>query len=116
MRMSGNLINRIMESSTSPTPEIGMGVTECCHSDRHAYTILEIFSPCKITVQRDTAIRTDKHGMSDAQSYRYERNAAGETKVLTKRRDGSWREAGVSKGDSNGFLLGHRDEHYDYSF
>lgn len=113
--MHGNLINRIMEASASPKPEIGMGVTECGYSDRHAYTILEIFSPCKITVQRDKAIRVDKNGMSDSQRYRYERNAAGETKVLTKRRDGVWREAGSSKG-GNTFVLGLRDEHYDYSF
>lgn len=113
--MRGNLINRIMEQSASPAPQIGMGVTECCHSDRHVYTILEVWSPCKITVQRDKAIRTDKHGMSDCQHYRYERNAAGETKVLTKRRDGAWREAGSPKG-GNTFVLDLRNEHYDFSF
>lgn len=115
MGMGGNIINRILERQAGPTPEIGMGVTEMCWSDRHVYTILEVWSPSRITVQRDTATRIDKNGMSDCQSYAYKPNPAGETKVLTKRKDGAWREIGCGKGSAV-FVLGIRDEHYDFSF
>ncbi len=36
-------------------PEIGMGVTEICYSDRHAYTIIEVITDKKIVVQQDLA-------------------------------------------------------------
>lgn len=38
----GNLTNRLMEGGEVKPPEVGMGVTEYCYSDRHAYTIVEV--------------------------------------------------------------------------
>ena len=106
--MEGNLINRLMERGHGPTPEIGMGATECCYSDRHAYTIIKI-TPCTISVQRDIATRTDKNGMSESQSYSYEPDPKGRVIVLRKTKRG-WRYKGT------GFRIGERDEYYDYSF
>lgn len=111
----GNLINRLLEQRPSPAPEIGMGVTELCWSDRHAWTILEVWSPSRVTIQRDKAICVGKRGLGVTQQYRFERDAAGGTKVLTKRRDGVWREMGVGKGNSNTFVLGERSEYEDPS-
>jgi len=42
MKGYGNLVNRIMEDCKSVEPTVGMGCTEVCYSDRHAYTVIEI--------------------------------------------------------------------------
>lgn len=44
--MYGNLNNRIIEAATrgQPAPEVGMGATITCYSDRHAATIVEVFN------------------------------------------------------------------------
>lgn len=111
MRVYGNLMNRIAEHS-SGAPEIGMGCTVCIYSDRHAATVIEIRTPRMIVVQRDKATRADDNGMSDCQSYTYERDPDGTKQTFTLRKNGTWRE---SKG-SNGLRLGVRDEHYDFGF
>lgn len=49
--------------------------------------------------------------MSESQSYRYEQNLNGEIKELIKTKRG-WKEL---KGESR-FLIGYREEYYDYSF
>jgi len=106
--MEGNLMNRLMERGKNPEPEIGMGCTELMYSDRHAYTIIKM-TRCTITVQRDKATRTDHNGMSDSQSYSYEPDPNGMTKVVRKTKRG-WSCHGTR------FRLGDRDEYYDYSF
>lgn len=114
--MFGNLTNRVMEGSCQPAPEVGMGVTECMWSDRHAYTIVAVISDRQIVVQRDKAVRTDNNGLSESQSYSYERDPDGERKTVTKRKNGKW----VTKGDAlkggTGWLIGERNEYYDPSF
>jgi hypothetical protein len=55
-----------------------MGATVLMYSDRHAGTIVEVCGK-RLMWQADTASRTDKNGVSDAQSYSYERNPKGET-------------------------------------
>lgn len=118
--MFGNLTNRVMEGSKQPVPEVGMGATECMWSDRHAYTIIAVYGKgdkvTTITVQRDKAVRTDKNGMSDSQSYTYTPDPDGETKTVTLRKNGKWITKGEPLKNGTGWLIGHRDEHYDYSF
>jgi hypothetical protein len=109
------MLNRILENSKSAMPEVGMGVTRCCHSDRHAYTIIDKPSATRIIVQRDKATRSDENGMSESQSYNYERDTDGDTYTLTLRVDGRWRAVGETKGDA-GWLIGTRMEYYDYNF
>jgi hypothetical protein len=109
------MLNRIIGNSKPATPVVGMGATRCGHSDRHAYSIVEIKSPRCIIVQRDKATRTDKNGQSESQSYTYEADPEGEKVTLTLRIDGRWREKGEGKG-SAGWLIGERMEYYDYSF
>jgi hypothetical protein len=94
-------------------PTVGMGTTELCWTDRHAYTVVEVVSDRKIIVQRDTATRSDKDGMSDSQSYTYTPNPNEPRLVLTLRKDGKWRRMGDS---GNVFALGFRQEYQDYSF
>ena len=114
MARYGSLVNSLMDGQ-GKAPEVGDGATILMWSDRHAATITEITyfksgqkkgQPRTITVQQDKATRTDSYGMSDAQSYSYERNPNGSLKTFTAKRDGSFK----------GLLIGHRDEHYDFSF
>jgi hypothetical protein len=111
-RWYGSINNRIMESDRQPDPEVGMGATELCYSDRHAYTVVEVTNSKTIVVQRDKATRADQNGMSDSQEYTYAPDPNGERVTLTLRRDGMWK----SKPGSVVYGIGYRDEHYDFSF
>ena len=111
MRAFGSLTNRYMESCESDAPQVGMGATACYWSDRHACTVVAVKSRCRIIVQRDKAIRTDDNGMSECQSYRYEPDPNGSTTELIKTKYG-WKEL----GGGTRYLIGIREEYYDYSF
>ncbi len=114
MQVYGGLINRLMENAKSPEPTVGMGATECMYSDRHACTIVEVRSPTTIVVQRDKAKRIDNNGMSESQTYEFTPNPEAPKVVVTKRRNGRWVAKG-NKQSSPGFMLGERDEYYDFS-
>ena len=104
-----------MGTGTDLTPTVGMGATHLMWSDRQAYTIVEILSPKKIVVQRDTVKRADQNGMSDAQSYEYTPNPEGYTRTITLRKNGKWIGEGETlKGTP--FALGYRREYHDFSF
>jgi hypothetical protein len=126
-RWTGSLVNRISEGPGQPQPEVGMGATLCCHSDRHAGTVVEIFTVGKaqfVVIQRDHAKRTDNLGMSDSQDYDYTPDPEG-PKYTFRLDNKTGRYIGARfkeetkrwvKSDSYGLRLGHRDEHYDFSF
>jgi ribosomal protein S14 len=105
---TGSLINHIMADNPA-TPELGMGATICCWTDRHAGTIIRI-TRTQIHVQRDTATRTDTNGMSESQEYSYAANPAGVIDVFRMTRRG-WRNAA-----GNGLSIGVRKAYYDFSF
>lgn len=98
-------------------PKVGDGATECCWSDRHAYTIVEVVSPTCLKVQRDTVHWYKSRG---EETYRYERDPFAVVQVLVLKRtkrypDGKW----VRKTDGvngNGFVIGMRNEYRDPSF
>jgi len=113
--MTGSFINNLYSNSKQKTPEIGMGVTECCWSDRHAYTIVDIISPREIVVQRDIAIRADNRGMTDSQDWIYERDPEGSKYTITLRKNGRWVKKGLDM-KSNGWLIGSREEYFDFTF
>lgn len=56
--------------------EVGDGVTINAWSDCYACTVVRRTAKT-LVAQRDIAIRTDKNGMSDCQSYRYQRDEHG---------------------------------------
>jgi hypothetical protein len=114
--MTGSFINKLYSESKSNSPEIGMGVTECCWSDRHAYSVIDVISPREIVVQRDHAQRIDNYGMSDCQTWEYSNNPEGNICTLTLRKNGRWIRKGFGQKNSSGWIVGKRDEHYDYSF
>lgn len=111
MKAYGSLTNRYMETCKSDEPVVGMGATECCWSDRHAYTIIKVKSKCRLLVQQDIAIRTDDNGMSECQDYKFKPNPKGRIVELIKTKHG-WKEL----GGCTHYLIGTRDEYYDYSF
>lgn len=112
-RLEGSYQNRQLEHVVGmPEPEVGMGATMIMHTDRRAYTIIEVKSPTVIVVQADVAIRTDGNGMSDAQSYRFKMNPASrDIRTVRRNRYGEWKQ----QGGGWSFLIGKRLEQYDYS-
>jgi hypothetical protein len=111
------MINHLMGQSANPQPEIGMGATILMWSDRRAATIIEVSKNGRIvTTREDEAIRTDGHGVSDAQSYRYEPNPLGHTQQFSLRKNGRWIAVGSTMADGGGVAFGFRRAYYDYSF
>ena len=116
MKLYGNVMNRISEVGRQTTlPEVGMGLTSYSFSDRYAYTVTRIDPKGKkLWAKEDTAVRSDKTGMSDCQSYTYTENPnAGET-MFTFRKDGKWHMGNKLSG--NVARLGIRDKYHDFSF
>jgi len=113
---TGSFINNLMQDSKHAAPEVGMGVTMLSWTDRHPATIIEVSkSGKKITIQEDSWTRTDSNGMSDAQSYTFERNPNGYTAEYSLRKNGRWVVVGSPQNGSS-LLVGHRSKYYDYSF
>lgn len=111
---AGSLQNLIADRSTDAVEvAVGVGATIVSWTDRHPATVIEVSkSGHRIVVQHDTATRVDSNGMSDAQSYEFERNPNGRTEVATRRKDGSYR---VTGGQTR-VLIGVRSKYHDYSF
>lgn len=112
---TGSFFNNLMLGSGHPEPEVGMGVTYIMWTDRAAGTIVEVirFKTGKrvgqiraIVTQADKAIRTDDNGMSDAQTYRYERQPDARRKTHYADKDGGFKYLSI----------GHRSYYHDYSF
>lgn len=109
----GNIINRVMESNIAAgKPMVGMGATILMWSDRKAATVIRVSASGKtIWLKEDTAIRVDRNGMSDAQSYRFEPNPNGIEYRASLRKNGRWKTTSGS-----GVSLGHRSAYHDFSF
>ena len=111
---AGSLQNLIGDTALDSTEAaVGVGVTEIMWTDRKAGTIIEVKRNGRtLVIQYDKAIRTDGLGMTDAQTYRFERDTDGATREFTLRKDGTYRV----KGGSGRLILGVRDSYHDYSF
>jgi hypothetical protein len=114
--MTGSLVNNIMSKPKPVTPEIGMGATRLGWSDRNAFTVIDILSPKEIRVQRDRAKRVDNNGMSDCQTWEFQRDPEGSIYHLTLRSNGSWTQKGCGRKASDGWVIGLREEYFDFSF
>lgn len=112
--MHGSLQNTLADRALdAEIPEVGTGATRIHWSDRTACTIVEVSrTGHRLVVQDDRALRTDTRGMTDAQSYRYERDSDGRRTVYTRRRDGSYRQIGGTER----LVIGRRSHYFDYSF
>jgi hypothetical protein len=106
---TGSVINHIYSRVVGTTPEVGMGATILCWTDRHAGTIIRV-TRTQVHVQEDNATRTDSNGMSENQDYAYEADPQGKVHVFQTTKKGYRNRAG------NGLLIGTREKYHDYSF
>jgi hypothetical protein len=121
-RDTGSLTNYLMSGPSKVEPTVGMGATILMFSDRHVGTITD-FTKGIITLQEDTAIRTDKNGMSECQEYRYAPNPDGRLWTFKQDRKGRWCECfkNTETGRWNisdtgcGLRLNERDNYYDFT-
>ena len=84
MKQFGSLVNYIKTVATKgmPAPQVGMGATLLCYTDRHACTVTKVFEVSKklyVEVQQDFAVRIDGNGMSECQKYDFKPNPNGST-------------------------------------
>jgi hypothetical protein len=114
---TGSMINLLMGNHQSALPEMGTGATVLGWTDRHAATVIAVSkNGMQITVQQDTATRTDDNGMSESQSYSYEPNPNGFKSRYSLRSNGQWVRVGSSTKNGARLCLGIRREYHDYSF
>lgn len=136
MSIHGSIQNRMMERLPKVKPEVGMGVTECLWSDRHAWEVIKIINEKRILIRRMGYKCKDYY----AGDYEVFPNPDGKTAILVWRY-GRWRELlwkDVYKTDKNGepirplevigqvpgrklgrgadWHVGHADEYEDPSF
>lgn len=92
---------------------VGMGATYSIGSDRYACTVIAVStSGLKVTTRDDKATRTDENGMSECQTYSYERDPSGVER--TWYRDSKGNYGNKTRGGRLG--LGARRAYHDYSF
>lgn len=115
------MLNRLMSRELPPVPEIGMGATRLCHSDRLAGTIADVVVLGGIVravyFQRDKVKRTDDKGMTDSgQAYDYQRDPEADRVLYTLRKDGTYVRQGDKMKNGERLMIGKRAEYYDFSF
>jgi hypothetical protein len=124
---TNSLTNHIYSRMTKgqPEPEVGMGATILCWTDRNAATIVDVWTFRKlvaVTVQEDTATRADKNGISESQDWKYEPNPNGAKSHFARTESGAWREIMVNGNgrfvfaDGHGLRIGERESYRDFSF
>lgn len=73
MKTTGSFYNWLYGNNAT-APVVGKGATELCWSDRHAYEVVWVSEDgMECDIQRYDPERTDNFGMSDCQSYKYEK-------------------------------------------
>lgn len=120
---TGSLINHLMSKSNDnfPTNENkDKGATVLHWTDRSAYFVNEVGKSGKVAViERAKAIRSDNNGMSDSQSYTFERNENTQ-EIVVRFRYGRWWEEHNNDGKKHyspiNIKFGMMSEYYDYSF
>lgn len=116
-----NSLTNHLFSQSSADPEVGMGATLLHWTDRTACTVIA-WDGKVVTLQEDSATRTDSRGMSDSQDYAYAANPDGVIHYYRKDRKGCWsrvvaNETGrLVQADGADLTIGRRDHYHDFSF
>lgn len=77
------------------TPEVGMGATLWCGTDRYAHTISRVSASGKtFWMRQDVSTRTDQNGLSESQTYSYSPNPDAKEIRTSRCKDGKWRSEG----------------------
>jgi hypothetical protein len=123
---TGSMTNHLYSRAVigQPTPEVGMGATVLCWTDRHAATIVVVYRDGEIiTVQEDHAKFTGPPGMSENQTYSYSPNKNGSTYSFRKDKNGTWSQVSLNpdtarwnKVKGPGLRIGEREEYRDPCF
>lgn len=109
----GSVLNEILDRCEGQEPKVGMGATVLMWSDREPYTIIKVSKSKKtIWLQRDDAVRTDKKGMSEDQTYEYTPNPNGSIIRARKTVKGKWKVIGTKST----VLVGKREKYRDPTF
>lgn len=107
----GSLNNMLMANSKPAAPKVGDGATILGWTDRHPATVVWVSPSGKtLHIQEDDAVRTDKNGMSECQSYLFTPNPKAPVQVVRLTPKG-WK---IVKG--NRVLVGQRGKYHDFSF
>lgn len=110
----GSLQNDLAANARNDVqPEIGLGATEILWTDRYAYTVVEVTNSRQIIVQRDKAVNRGGHGHND---WSYEADPAGIRRTVTLRKNGRWVTKGESLKGGTRWVLGWRNENFDWEF
>lgn len=108
-----------IHSANPAGPVVGKGATILHWTDRSAYFVDSVSPDGKTCVIERAKAVPEFEGMTDSQSYRYERAEGGRQKTL-KFRYGSWFEVGTVEGkkvyEKVRISFGVMDEYYDFSF
>lgn len=119
MSQTASFTNYLMSGGSGVQPEVGMGVTILCWTDRNPATIVEVVKAKNgkikaIVIQEDNYERTDQNGMSECQEWKYTPNPEAHKSTYELRRNGAW----ATKGSParNGLLIGSREKYHDFSF
>lgn len=127
-RNGTNSVTNWLMSGTKgqPKPEVGMGATILSWTDRHAGTIIKVWTERKmllLEVQEDKATRVDKNGLSESQEYTYEANPAGPVTTYGLTKTKGWMSMYLSEAGryrqiegGNGLRIGERRKYHDFSF
>ena len=120
----GSIINQIAATYVQdPEPQVGMGCTELCWSDRNPYEIVG-FSHNRagkiVSIEvRAMAATVDPNADNRIghQNWVITSNLCGQRKTLKLRkgRKAGWYEKNGSEWGSK-FMLGHAEKYYDWSF
>lgn len=97
--------------------EIGTGATRYGYTGHHPYTVIAVSKSGRIlTLQEDTATRTDTNGMSECQSYTFASNKDGAVVQVSLRKNGTYVEVGKSGKGATTYAIGQRRKYHDFSF
>lgn len=127
LSQGGGIFNILDANTKWPIPQVGDGATILSYSDRDAGTVIEVIKkgimPVIVVVQEDNAVRTDKNGQSESQTYEFSRNPNGRIRHFRQAKNGTWDEVIVNpetnrwkKNGSTNVKFGVRESYYDPTF
>lgn len=106
-----------MKTIETIIPEVGMGVTLPCGSDRYPGTIQKVVNGGRVLViTEDRFQRMDKNGFSESQEYAFMPNPGGTQRVFSLRKNGKYVEVGSDLYTGSRCIVGHRSAYQDPHF
>ena len=112
----GSLTNLIIADRCKyPAPTVGMGVTECCWTDRHAWEVVEVRKPTECVIRRMKAERTTPW---PGNGWNLSSDPDGERATIRQSKGGKWYAVVNGRMDKrgSGYAIGTADEYEDPSF